>query len=47
MFDENKIKELYPEAIMYEPMLIHSSTDIQLKNACESEEYFGGILCLL
>lgn len=41
MFDENKIKELYPEAIMYEPMLIHSSTDTQLKNACESEEFFG------
>jgi len=43
MFDENKIKELYPDAVgmMYEPMLIHGSTDDSLQRACASGEYFG------
>jgi hypothetical protein len=40
-FDKNKIQELYPEAIMYEAMLIHKSTDSQLQSACESGNYFG------
>lgn len=43
MLDNNILKELYPgsENITYEPMLIHSSTDEQLKQACESSNYFG------
>ena len=43
MLNNNILKELYPgaEDITYEPMLIHSSTDAQLKKACESGEYFG------
>lgn len=43
MFDENKIRELYPDAVglMYEPMLIHGSTDDSLRKACASGEYFG------
>ena len=32
-FDKEKIKELYPEAVMYESMLIHQSTDASLKKA--------------
>ena len=40
-FDKEKIKELYPEAVMYESMLIHQSTDASLKKACDSGEYFG------
>lgn len=45
MLNNNILKELYPgaENITYEPMLIHASTDIQLKQACESGEYFGQI----
>lgn len=41
--DKNKLKGLYPgtENFLYEPMLIHNSTDSQLKNASESGEYFG------
>lgn len=43
MFNKDKIKELYPgaEDYMIQPMLIHSSTDSQLKMACASGEYFG------
>lgn len=43
MFDENKIKELYPDIVgmVYEPMLIHGSTDTSLQKACNSGEYFG------
>lgn len=40
-FNKEKIKELYPEAVMYESMLIHQSTDASLKKACNSGEYFG------
>lgn len=40
-FDRKKIEELYPEAVMYESMLIHQSTDASLKKACDSGEYFG------
>lgn len=40
-FNKQKIKELYPEAIMYEAMLIHQSTDVSLRKACKSGEYFG------
>lgn len=40
-FNINKIEELYPEAIMYEAMKIHPSTDSNLKYACESGDYFG------
>lgn len=40
-FNKDKIEELYPEAIMYEAMKIHASTDTQLINACESDNYFG------
>lgn len=43
MFDNELIKELYPgaEGIMFQPMLIHASTDSQLQRVCESGEYFG------
>jgi len=43
MFDKEKIKSLYPgaEDYMVQPMLIHASTDTQLKNACTSGNYFG------
>lgn len=43
MLNNNILKELYPgaEDITYEPMLIHASTDAQLKQACESGDYFG------
>lgn len=43
IFDKEKIKELYPEAeeLMIQPMLIHSSTDEQVKDACSSGKYFG------
>ena len=40
-FDNDKVQELYPGAIMLQPMLIHNSTDAQLKKACESGDYFG------
>ena len=40
-FDKNKIAELYPEAKMYEAQLINKGSDILLKNACESGNYFG------
>lgn len=40
-FNQDKIQELYPEAVMYEAMKIHASTDIQLQNACNSGEYMG------
>lgn len=40
-FDNNKVQELYPGAIMLQPMLIHNSTDTQLKKACESGQFFG------
>lgn len=40
-FDKNKIQELYPEAKMYEAQLINKGSDILLKNACESGNYFG------
>ncbi len=40
-FNKEKIEELYPEAVMYESMLIHQSTDASLKKACDSGEYFG------
>lgn len=45
MLDNNTLKELYPgaEDITYEPQLIHASTDSQLKQACESGNYFGQI----
>lgn len=45
MFCKDKIKELYPEAeeLMIEPMLIHSSTDEQIRNACSSGKYFSQI----
>lgn len=41
MFDKEKINKIYPEAIMYEPMKIHASTDTQLQSACSSGKYFG------
>jgi len=40
-FNETKIEELYPEAVMYEAMKIYPSTDISLKKACESGSYFA------
>jgi ATP-dependent DNA ligase len=40
-FNKDKIQELYPEAIMFEAMKIHPSTDMQLQKACESGDYFG------
>ena len=40
-FNKEKIKELYPEALMYEAQLINKGTDTLLKSACESGEYFG------
>lgn len=40
-FDKNKIKELYPGALMYETMLINKGNETVLKKACESDEYFG------
>lgn len=40
-FNQDKIQELYPEAVMYEAMKIHASTDAQLQNACNSGEYMG------
>jgi ATP-dependent DNA ligase len=40
-FNKDKIKELYPEAMMYEAQLINKGTDTLLKTACESGEYFG------
>lgn len=40
-FNKEKIQELYPEAMMYEAMLIHASANTQLQNACNSGEYFG------
>ena len=43
-FNKDKIEELYPEAIMYEAMKIHASTDTQLINACESDNYFGQLI---
>ena len=44
MFDQEKVNELYPGAIMIEPMLIHNSTDAQLRKCCESGDYFDGAL---
>ncbi len=43
MVDNNILEQLYPgaENLVFPPMLIHSSTDSQLKQACESGEYFG------
>lgn len=40
-FNQDKVQELYPEAVMYEAMKIHASTDVQLQNACNSGEYMG------
>ena len=40
-FDKKKVQELYPEAVMYEAMKIHASTDTQLLNACNSGDYFA------
>ena len=40
-FDKEKIQELYPEAKMYEAQLINKGSEILLKNACESGNYFG------
>ena len=40
-FDKEKIQEMYPEAKMYEAQLINKGSDILLKNACESGNYFG------
>ena len=40
-FDKNKIQELYPEAKMYEAQLINKGSDVLLKKACESGNYFG------
>lgn len=40
-FDINKINELYPEAVMYDAMKIHPSTDASLRKACESGDYFA------
>ena len=41
--NDNILKEKYPgsEGLVYPPMLIHASTNTQLKNACESGDYFG------
>lgn len=43
MFNKEQIKKLYPEAenLMIEPMLINKGSDILLKQACESGNYFG------
>lgn len=43
IFNQEKIQELYPEAMMIPAMKIHASTNTQLKNACESSDYFGQI----
>lgn len=45
MIDNKIVKQLYPnaEGLIYEPMLIHGSTDIQLQKACNSGDYFGQI----
>lgn len=40
-FDKNKIQELYPEAVMYEAMKIHASTDNELRTASFSGDWFG------
>lgn len=40
-FNQEKIQESYPEAVMIPAMKIHASTSTQLKNACESGDYFG------
>ena len=42
-FDTETISKLYPGAEEYliPPMLIHSSTDAQIRNACGSGQYFG------
>lgn len=40
-FNKDKIKELYPGAFMYEAMLINKGNETVLKNACESNNYFG------
>lgn len=40
-FNQEKIQELYPEAKMYEAQLINKGSDILLKSACDSGQYFG------
>lgn len=42
-YDAKKMNELYPEAKLYEPMLINKGNETVLKSACESGEYFGQI----
>lgn len=42
-YNKEKIQELYPDAVMYEAQLINKGTDILLKSACESGNYFGQI----
>lgn len=45
LWTKNLIESEYPEAgdLMFEPMLIHSSTPEKLAEACDSGEYFGQI----
>lgn len=40
-FNKDKINELYPEATLYEAMLINKGNETVLKTACESGDYFG------
>ena len=40
-FDKAKVEKLYPGALMYEAQLINKGTDVLLKTACDSGNYFG------
>ena len=40
-YSREKINELYPEATLYEAMLINKGNETVLKTACESGDYFG------
>ena len=40
-YSREKINELYPEATLYEAMLINKGNETVLKAACESGDYFG------
>ena len=40
-YNIDKINELYPEAKLYEAMLINKGNETVLKTACESGDYFG------
>ena len=40
-FDQEKIKELYPEAIMYEAMKINKGSETVLRSSCNDGQHFG------